>query len=117
MKEGLNKSCHPGKHLLLVATNVFSKWPEVHLISSTSAKQTIEKLWVMLATCDISITRVSNNGPLFVSTEFKEYINANGVNLHRVPPYHPLSIEATENLVKFVKRKLKIRHQDIMILG
>ena len=33
-----------GKHLLLVATDVFSKWPKVLLVSSTSAQQTIEKL-------------------------------------------------------------------------
>ena len=38
-----------GKHLLLVATDVFSKWPEVHLVSSTSAQQTIEKLCPMFA--------------------------------------------------------------------
>ena len=33
-----------GKKLLLVAIDIFSKWLEVHVVSSTSAKQTIEKL-------------------------------------------------------------------------
>ena len=63
-----------GKHLLLVATDVFSKWPEVHLVSSTSAQQTIEKLRVMFATHGIPITIVSNNGPPFASVEFKQFL-------------------------------------------
>ena len=31
-----------GKHLLLIVVDAFAKWPEVHLVSSTSASQTIE---------------------------------------------------------------------------
>ena len=89
-----------GKHLLLVATDVFSKWPEVHLVSSTSAQQTIEKLRVMFATHGIPITIVSDNGPPFASVEFKQFMDVNGVNHRRVPPYHPSSNGAAENLVK-----------------
>ena len=60
-----------GKHLLLVATDVFSKWPEVHLVSSTSAQQTIEKLRAMFAIHGIPMMIVSDNGPPFTSREFK----------------------------------------------
>ena len=90
-----------------MAIDVFSKWPEVHLVSSTSAKQTIEKLRVMFATHGIPITIVSDNGPPFASAEFKEFMDANGVNHCRVPPYHPSSNGAAENLVKSVKKSLE----------
>ena len=96
-----------GKHLLLVATDVFSKWPEVHLASSTSAQQTIEKLRTMFATHGIPITNVSDNGPPFASAEFKQFMDANGVKHCRVPPYHPSSNGAAENLVKSVKKFLE----------
>ena len=83
-----------GKHLLLVATDVFSKLPEVHLVSL------IEKLRVTFATHGTPITIVSDNGPPFASAEFKQFMDANGVNHCRVPPYHPSSNGAAENLVK-----------------
>ena len=37
-----------GNKVLLVAIDVFSKWPEVHIVSSTSAKQTILKATINL---------------------------------------------------------------------
>ena len=92
-----------GKHLLLVAIDVFSKWLKVHLVSSTSAQQTIEKLHTMFATHGIPMTIVSDNGPPFASMEFKQFMNGNGVNHRRVPPYHPSSNGAGENLVRPVK--------------
>ena len=90
-----------------MATDVFSKWPEVHLVSSTSAQQTIEKLRTMFAIHGIPMTIVSDNGPPFPSMEFKQFVSANGVNHRRVPPYHPSSNGAAENLVRSVKRFLE----------
>ena len=99
-----------GKHLLLVATDVFSKWSEVHLVSSTSAQQTIEKLCVMFATHGLPNTVVSDNGPPFTLAGFKQFMDANGVNHCCVPPYHPSSNGAAENLVNLLRnfyRRLK----------
>ena len=38
-----------GKYLLLVTVDAYSKWPEVHVISSTSAQATIDKLRMIFA--------------------------------------------------------------------
>jgi len=54
-----------------------------------------------------AVTVVSDNVPPFMSTEFNQFIDANGVNHHRVPPYHPSSNVTVENLVKSVKRALQ----------
>jgi len=58
------------KQLLLVAIDAFSKWPEVFLVSSTSASQTMDKLQIIFATHGLPITLVSDNGSPFSSMEF-----------------------------------------------
>ena len=40
---------HFGGRLMLVAVDAYSKWPEVHIVSSTSAQQTIDKLCQIFA--------------------------------------------------------------------
>ena len=67
-------------------------------MSSTSAKQTIEKLQLIFAIHGLPITLVSDNGSPFQSEEFKSFVEANGIVHHRVPPYHPASNGAAENL-------------------
>ena len=71
----------------------------------SSAQQTIEKLQSMFATHRFPNTVVSDDGPPFALTEFKQFMDTNGVNHRRVPPYHPSSNRAAENLLKSVKRK------------
>ena len=45
-----------GKHLLLILVHAFAKQPEVHLISSTSASQTTDKLRTMFATHGVPVS-------------------------------------------------------------
>ena len=97
---------HFGGRLLLVAVDVYSKCPEVHIVSSTSAQQTISKLCQIFACHGLPVTLVSDNGSPFQSTEFQQFVAANGI-LHRiVPPYHPSSNGLAENMVKTVKHAL-----------
>jgi len=94
------------KTLLLVAVDAFSKWPEVFVVSSTSAGQTADKLRVMFATHGLPLTLVSDNGPPFSSTEFHHFVSRNGITHRKVPPYHPSSNGLAENMVKTVKQAL-----------
>ena len=98
-----------GKHLLFIATDAYSKWPESFVVSSTSAQQTLDKLRIMFATHGLSNTLVSDNGPPFTSTEFNNFMKANGIVHRRVPPYHPSSNGLAENMVKTVKHALSKR--------
>ena len=72
--------------MLLVAIDTFSKWPEVHIVSSTSAKQTIEKLQSIFAIHGVPIVLVSDNSSPFQSEEFKSFVAANRIVHRRVPP-------------------------------
>ena len=46
---------HFGGRLLLVAVDAYSKWPEVHVVFSMSAQQTIDKLHVMVSPLYLSL--------------------------------------------------------------
>ena len=96
-----------GNKVMLVAIDVYSKWPEVHVVNSTSAKQTIEKLQSVFAVHGSPVILVSDNGSPFQSEEFKSFVEANGILHRRVPPYHPASNGAAENMVKLVKKSLE----------
>ena len=91
-----------GNKLLLVAIDVFSKWPKVHVV-----KHTIEKLQSVFAIHGLPMILVSDNGSPFQSDEFKSFVETNEILHRRVPPYHPALNGAAENLVKFVKRPLE----------
>ena len=69
----------------------------------------------MVATHGLPNTVVSDNGPPFTSTEFKQFMDTNGVNHRRVPPYHPLLHGASENLVKSVKKFLEKGEKSVSI--
>ena len=95
-----------GKYLLLVTIDAYSKWPEVHIVPSTSAQTTIDKLRMIFAIHGIPMTLVSDNGTPFQSKEFHKFMNANGIMHRHVPPYHPSSNGLAENMVKTVKQAL-----------
>jgi len=95
-----------GKYLLLVTIDAYSKWPEVHIVSSTRAQTTIDKLRMIFATHGLPMTLVSDNGTPFQSKEFHNFISANGIIHRHVPPYHPSSNGLAENTVKTVKHAL-----------
>lgn len=50
---------------------------------------------------------VSDNGPTFVSEEYKIFLRRNGIRQILVPPYHPASNGAAERAVQTIKQKLK----------
>lgn len=91
----------------LVLVDAFSKWVEVHRVPSPSAKATVECLRSIFATHGLPDVVVSDNGPAFVSAEFKEFLARNGVRAITIPPYHPASNGAAERVVQTIKEKLK----------
>ena len=62
-----------GKTLLIIV-DAYSKWIGVHTVPSTTSLAAIEKLRVTFATHGLPETLVSDNGPAFVSREFKEFM-------------------------------------------
>ncbi|XP_064475661.1 uncharacterized protein K02A2.6-like [Ornithodoros turicata] len=52
-------------------------------------------------------TYAGDNGPAFVSSEYKAFLKRNRIKQLLIPPYHPASNGAAERVVQTVKAKLK----------
>ena len=99
-----------GKMFFLI-TDAHSKWPEVSIMSSTTAVRTISVLREIFSRLGIPEQLVSDNGPQFLSDEFKQFMTANGIKHIRSSPYHPASNGAAERMVQTLKLALKADHK------
>ncbi|XP_030286082.1 uncharacterized protein K02A2.6-like [Sparus aurata] len=98
--------CEKDKQYFLVLVDSHSKWLEVvHMTTTTSAK-TIEVLRSIFASYGLPEEVVSDNGPQFTSSEFKQFLRSNGIKQTLVPAYHPASNGAAERSVQTVKSSL-----------
>ena len=76
-------------HMFLVVVEAHSKWPEVEIMSSTTAEKTVERLRSIFAHIGLPEQLVSDNGPQFTSTCFEQFMKSNGIKHILTPPYHP----------------------------
>ena len=93
-------------NMLLVIVDAFTKWLEVHVMNSSTAEATVEKLRTTFATFGIPETVVSDNGTCFVSEVFQTFMSRNGIRHIKVAPKHPASNGLAERSVQSVKEGL-----------
>ena len=74
----------PTGETLLVVFNSYSKFPEVEIMTSTTAPCSHENL--DLATHGLPKEIFSDNGPPFTSREIKQFMKERGINLRHVTP-------------------------------
>ena len=92
---------------LLILVDVFSKWIEVEVMTTTTASRVIEVLRQWWARFGIPQELVSDNGPQFIAAEFEEFLRRNGVKHTLSPPYSPRTNGSAERSVQVVKSILK----------
>ena len=73
--------------MFLVVIDAHSKWLEVIPMSTSRALTTIQTLRTIFARLGIPESIVSDNGPQFVSAEFEQFCERNGIKHIRVAPY------------------------------
>ena len=73
---------------------------------SITAEKTCKVLHTLLASYSLPEV-VTDNGPQFISTIFKIFLNKNGVKQALVPPYHPAPNGAAEMSVQILKQTLQ----------
>ncbi|CAB4018994.1 Transposon Tf2-9 poly, partial [Paramuricea clavata] len=93
--------------MFLVVVDAHSKWPEVIPMKSTTAAKTIEVLRNLFARFGIPEQIVSDNGPQFVSEEFRSFMKSNGVKHITSAPYHPATNGLAERSVQTFKQALR----------
>eukprot|EP00794_Sanderia_malayensis_P001476 gene1476-biopygen1224 len=79
----------PSGHYILVVTDRYSRFPEVEILTSTSAKKVIPKLDTIFARHGLPSTLTSDNGPPFQSEEFKRYLQRLGIKHTPSTPLWP----------------------------
>jgi hypothetical protein len=91
----------------LLGIDSFSRWPEICLVSNSTATKTIECMRHWFASYGLPKYVVSDNGPQFKSVEFETFLTKNGVKHVLTPPYHSASNGMAERLVRSFKESLE----------
>lgn len=91
---------------LLVLVDSYSKWIEVTPMLTMTAEKTIERLGIIFAQFGLPETIVTDNGPQFISEEFKAFARMRGIMHKTIPPYHAASNGLAEKSVQTVKKYL-----------
>ena len=84
-----------------------SKWLQVEVVSSTTSGVTIKKLRPIFSTNGLPEMLVSDNGYVFTSAEFQNFMKSNGIRHVTSAPYHPASNALAERVVQTLKESLK----------
>ena len=98
--------------MYLVIVDAHSKWPEVYEMSSTTSSMTITVLRQVFAAYGLPDCLVSDNGPQFVSEEFRSFLRVNGIKHLQSAPYHPATNGAAERFVQTLKRAIVAKRKD-----
>ena len=83
----------------MLLIDAHSKWPEIFEMASTTSGSTIGMLRRVFTAYGLPEHLVSDNGPQFTSTEFREFLQSNGVKHIQTAPYHSASNGAVYRLV------------------
>ena len=93
--------------MFLVIIDTHSKWLEVLPVNNVTTVTTIEQLLNVFTTHGLPNTIVSDNGSIFTSDEFSNFIKQNGIEHIPTSPYHPASNGLAERSVQTFKMGLK----------
>ena len=93
--------------MILVVVDAHSKWIEASIVNSATTATTIQKLRTMFATHGLPQAVVSDNGSVFTSSDFEEFMQMNGIRHIRTAPYHPASNGLAERAVQTLKEGLQ----------
>ena len=94
-------------HMFLLLIDAHSKWMEVFPMASITAKANIDCLRNIFAQLGLPEKLVSDNGPTFVSAEFKDFLQRNGIKHITTSPYHPSSNGLAERAIQTFKNGLR----------
>ena len=83
----------------LVIVDAYSKHPEVVNMSNTTAIETVKVLREIFSRHGLPEMIVSDNGPQFISDEFRKFCDMNGICHRRSAPYKPSTNGQAERIV------------------
>ena len=97
----------PSGDYLLVVTDDFSRYPEVEILRSTSAKAVIPHLDSIFARQGIPHIVRKDNGPPFNSESFQTFATQLGFTHRRITPEWPRANGEAERLMKTLEKAIR----------
>ena len=95
------------ERMFLVLSDSHSKWMDVIPVKSATSAVTIQKLRNIFAVHGLPRRIVTDNGTVFTSSEFEEFMTRNGIHHVCTAPYHPASNSLAEKAVQTFKLAMK----------
>ena len=89
----------------MVVVDEFSRFPEVELLTSTSAKAVVPKLDAIFSRQGVPDILKSDNGPPFNGHEFKNFADYVGFKHRKITPLWPKANGEAERLVQTLEKK------------
>lgn len=93
--------------MFLIVVDAHSKWMEVHPVQNATSPITIQKLRTIFSTHGLPEMLVTDNGSVFTSLEFQEFVNRNAIQHITTAPYHPSSNGLAERAVQTFKTAMR----------
>ena len=81
-------------------------------MKSITATKTINIMRQVFARNGVPSQIVSDNGPTFISEEFREFMSSNGIKHTQSPPYHPATNGLVERFIQTFKQSMKAMKQE-----
>lgn len=93
---------------LLVAVDYHSRFPEIEIMTSTTANLTIFRLRTIFSRYGFPEEIVCDNGPPFQSEEFKDYCTSNDIRINHSIPYAPFQNGLVERQNRTLLKTIRI---------
>ena len=94
----------------MVVVDEFSRFPQVELLTSTSAKAVVPKLDAVFSRQGVPDILKSDNGPPFNGHEFKTFADYVGIKHRKTTPLWPKANGEAERLVQTLEKNIRIAH-------
>ena len=96
--------------MFLVTVDAHSKWLDIHTVNVATSSATVAHLRTLFATHGLPETVVTDNGSVFTSQEFEDFMHRNGIHHSRSAPYHPATNGLAERAVQTFRSAVKKQH-------
>ena len=85
-----------------------SRWPEVLIVRSTKTSVIVDHLSKLFINKGRPVEIVSDNGPQFISSEFRDFCKSWNVHHHLVTPEYPQANSEIERFFKTILKTIRI---------
>ena len=93
--------------MFLILVNSHSKWLDAHIMPNITSPRTIEELRQIFSNHGLPRKIVTDNGPSFMSDEYKKFVEANRIKHITSALYHTSTNSLVERAIQTVKRELQ----------